>query len=190
MSHYFKIEIMKYMIIMLFGFLLCACETPEFTPYSGKDYVQFTSSTVPSQSKYEVSFKWVSVDANLDYDTLYLPIQTVGRISDRDRHVMVKQELYLESEYVYDERGAVIDTIIYKSPNQAVEGVHFMPFDNSGVRELMKIHANSVSSEMAIVLKRDRNGEKVARKLKIRLIDTDEILAGDTWATTCVITIE
>lgn len=183
-------EIMKNMIIMLFGFWLCACETPEFTPYSGKDYVQFVSSTVPSQSKYEVTFKWVSVDADLDYATIYLPIQTMGRISDKDRHVMVEQELFLESEYVYDDMGVVIDTIIYKSPNQAVEGVHFLPFNTPEIRELMKIHANSASSEMAIVLKRDREGEKVARKLKVRLIDTDEILAGDSWSTTCVITIE
>lgn len=178
------------MIIMLFGFFLCACETPEFTPYSGQDYVQFTSPTISGSDRYEVNFKWAAVDADLDYDTLYLPIQTVGRIFDIDRHVMVKQVLSLESEYIYDDRGVVIDTVIYKSPNQAVEGVHFMPLDNPGIRELMKIHANSVSSEMAIVLKRDRKGEKVSRKLSICLIDTDEILAGDTRAITCVIIIE
>lgn len=182
---------MKYIIIILLGFWLCSCEEEEFSPYTGEDYVQFTSSTIPGQATaYNITFKWASVDANNDYDTLYLPIQTMGSPSDQDRHVMVKQEMILETEYVYNELGAVTDTLIYAAENQAEKGVHYEPFDSPGLREFMKIHANSVKSEMAIVLKRDRVGAKVVRKLKVRLISTDEILAGDTWATSCEITIE
>lgn len=186
-----KMKVMKYIIIILLGFWLCSCEEEDLTPYTGKDYVQFTESTIPGQSTvYELTFKWASVDANYEYDTLYLPIQTMGRTSDQDRHVMVQQEMILDHEYVYNELGAVTDTLIYAAANQAKKGVHYVPFDTPGFKELMKIHAHSVKSEMAIVLKRDRVGASMARKLKVRLIDTDEILAGDPWATSCVITIE
>ncbi|MEG0794945.1 MAG: hypothetical protein RR397_00360 [Odoribacter sp.] len=181
---------MRNIIIILLGLYLCtSCEEAEFTPYSGKDYVQFVTRNTETV-QYEINFKWISVDSELDYDTIYLPIQTLGRIYDKDRYVMLKQELYLEKEFIYNELGAVIDTLIYASPNQAIEGVHYLPFNNPGIKERMKIHAGSFQSEIAIILKRDRVGEKLRRKLKIRIIDTPDILAGDPQATYCTINIE
>ena len=82
-----------------------------------------------------------------------------------------------------------MDSLSYEIPNQAVEGKHYVAFDDPGLRELLKIPANAFRVDVPVVMRKDPEmTEKLT--LLIRLVDTETVKVGDPQFTKCQITIE
>ena len=58
-------------------------------------------------------------------------------------------------DYVYDHVGNIVDSLSYEIPNQAVEGKHYVAFDDPGLRELLKIPANAFRVDVPVVMRKD-----------------------------------
>ena len=69
-----------------------------------------------------VEYSWgMALDPNAEYDTCWIPVQTMGRAKNYDRYLKLVQEKAVGWDYVYDHVGNIVDSLSYEIPNQAVE---------------------------------------------------------------------
>ena len=177
--------------ILLSLFVCCmfiACEEEKLEPYTGNDTVQFYTTNFDEDIVVEYSWG-MALDPNAEYDTCWIPVQTMGRAKNYDRYLKLVQEKAVGWDYVYDHVGNIVDSLSYEIPNQAVEGKHYVAFDDPGLRELLKIPAIAFRVDVPVVMRKDPEmTEKLT--LLIRLVDTETVKVGDPQFTKCQITIE
>ena len=120
--------------ILLSLFVCCmfiACEEEKLEPYTGNDTVQFYTTNFDEDIVVEYSWG-MALDPNAEYDTCWIPVQTMGRAKNYDRYLKLVQEKAVGWDYVYDHVGNIVDSLSYEIPNQAVEGKHYVAFDDPG----------------------------------------------------------
>ena len=108
--------------ILLSLFVCCmfiACEEEKLEPYTGNDTVQFYTTNFDEDIVVEYSWG-MALDPNAEYDTCWIPVQTMGRAKNYDRYLKLVQEKAVGWDYVYDHVGNIVDSLSYEIPNQAV----------------------------------------------------------------------
>lgn len=173
---------------MMIAWVVAGCQEIDLKPYSGKDTIQFYSSDYSKEPSKEY-FWAAALDPFSDYDTCWLTVQTVGHASPVDRRIELVQEVAKGWNLTYDLVGNVVDSVAYVIADQAVVGKHYVPFDEPGLKPLLKIPANAYTAMIPIVMKRDPDMIK-KQTLKVRLVNTEDVIVGDPQFTCCTITIE
>lgn len=161
---------------------IAACSEQSLEPYSGKNLVQFS---VTSRNYY-----WESaLHPDADYDTCWVSVQAMGRAVSYARELKLVQDTAKGYDLIYDHIGNVVDSTWYVIPNQAKVGVHYVPFDDAGLKKFMQIPAGAFTADIPIVMHKDPATTK-AQTLKIRLVNTESAEVGDPKYASCTITIQ
>ena len=88
-----------------------------------------------SADDYTFSFVWSSAD--VQRQTIYLPISVIGGPTDGDRHVEVEQVEEYDVVYTKDRLNYVVDSTLTPRTDQAVAGTHYVAFNSSEYASLL-----------------------------------------------------
>lgn len=153
---------------------MMGCQEDDALLFQDVARVQFTSGV----EDYPYSFVWL--DKSQEYSVVKLPILVTGGPSDVERTLKVTQVEEFDVTYEYDNKGYVIDSVVTPKPNPAISGVHYVPFDDSEARALLKFEANVVKDSLAIILKRDASLKTEKVRLRLRLEPSDDLQVGES----------
>ena len=109
-----------------------------FTYYDYQNEEITNSESVKDEMKetsYSFALKSASLGEELQSDTVWFEVSTMGRLSDQNRPVELQQ--------------------ITTGENDAVPGVHYVPFDNAGLLSKSFVPAYSNRTQVPIVVLRD-----------------------------------
>lgn len=162
MSHLKKIILT--LILLVGGTLSC---TQEPMSYHGDNRIEFSSKEPEIYTFAYLSKEYVK-------DTVYIPLHTVGNLSENSRLINFKI-LTKDWEYIYDDKKSnlVIDSVMKDIPFLAKEGVHFN-FINAKEGKLL-VPAGSTNISLAIeVLRNDSKLQRNAHKLLLQLLPTTD----------------
>ena len=95
-------------------------------------------------------------------DTVYIQVNTIGKIANYDREVKLVQ---------VPEIG---------ESNQAVPGVQYLAMDDPTLKHLMVVKANTVTTMIPVVLLRDPSLKNNAYRLRLELKANDQFDLGET----------
>ena len=96
----------------------------------------------------------------MERDTVYVRMRTMGFVSDVDRQVRLEQ-----AEVTEEEAASTLN---------AVPGVHYIPFDDPEQIAMTVVRAGQVEAEIPIILLRDPSLETEQVALKIRIAENEE----------------
>lgn len=82
-------------------------------------------------------------------DTVWLNFQTIGPVVGSDRHIALEQ--------------------VPSGPNDAIPGVHYVPFDDLSIKAYYKVPAGRTLTSIPVILKRDLSLKTTITSLKIRI---------------------
>lgn len=143
-----------YTILIFLAALATGCSKADELLYSDIARLQMTdTATLNSTFVYD--------GIEVTRDTIYVPVNTIGDLSNVDRAVKIAQ---------------VIDTITL---NPAVAGVHYLSFDDPSLKALMVVKANSVSARLPIVLLRHPSLKEKSFRLRLELVANDQFGLGE-----------
>lgn len=97
---------------------------------------------------------------DVERDTVYVRMRTMGFVSDADRLVRLEQ-----AEVTEEEAASTLN---------AVPGIHYIPFDDPEQINRMVVKAGQVEAEIPIILLRDPSLETEQVALKIRVVENEE----------------
>lgn len=139
----------------LFSLLLLlfftACKENELLKYDDDAALYFAKDSV-SQSFFLIS-------SDMLRDTLYIQVNTMGHLSDVNRPIPIAQTNTGES-------------------NAAVAGVHYLPFDDPEVRDLMVVPAGKAIGHIPVILLRDKSLDLKTVSLKMRIGENEYFRPG------------
>lgn len=161
----------KYFFVLGFIFLI-GCQQPDAYLYNDVARIQLKNTN-------DVAYSFVWESKAITRDTIYLPIMVIGGPETRIREFQVSQVTEYNTEYEYDNKGYVIDSTINEVANKAIPGVHYVPFDDSGARELMKVYANQVQASVPVILLRDTSLQSESYRLRIQLQSSSDFQLGE-----------
>lgn len=100
--------------------------------------------------------------SDVDRDTVYIPMRTMGFVTDYDRVIGIEQ-----AEAVFEEgiQGA-----------NAVPGVHFVPFDDPEYMKFAVVKAGKAEAMLPVILLRDPSLTEEEVTLRIRIVRNKEFL--------------
>lgn len=161
----------RHIIIKLSMAFLCipfltACEK-ELKPYdSNEAWVNFRyidwdtrESLMQDDSYYSFAMRSASLGVELQQDTVWLEVETMGFLSDQNRTIELKQDTV--SAETLQENGEA----------EAVAGVHFIPFDDPTLLTQSYVPAGATMSRVPIVLLRDPSLDEQNVALKVTFKD-------------------
>ncbi len=149
-------------ITLLFVTFLSACEE-KYDMYSEPDNrLNIISDTL-------ISYTFTVKPAEVVLDTVWVRVQTMGLISDKDRVVKFEQ--------------VPVDTL------NALPGIHYVAFDDPQVRDLYQVPAHRNYVDLPILVKRDISLKSETVNLKIRLVDGPDFKVGYADRSETLITI-
>lgn len=105
-------------------------------------------------------------------DTIYVPVTSMGFVRDYDRKVTFEQVI-VKPDSVYN----------------AEPGVHYVPFDDPEVRDLMVLPAGQASAEIPIIALRDTTLRDTLSVLQLRIAANDYFKVGDPDRAECLVEI-
>jgi hypothetical protein len=146
--------IKKYIVAIAAGVLALSCEK-EVSTWSGNDRISFTTR-VGSDTLRTYSFVFDS--ENTTQYTLWINMGAEGLVRDYPRTVTFKQESAIDGN------------------EDAVSGVHFVPFDDPQVKAQYVIPAGAATASFPIILLRDPSLQESARTLRIVLEENEHFL--------------
>lgn len=152
---------MKTKLIVLLGVLALAtsCEDSSELYNYPENKIGFlrengTNKTVTKTFIYDKS--------DVDRDTIYIPMRTMGFVTDYDRPIGIEQA---EAVFETGEEGA-----------NAVPGVHFVPFDDPEYVKFAVVKAGKAEALLPVILLRDPSLEQEEVTLRIRIVRNKEFL--------------
>ena len=170
--------------------LIYACEEQKPKAFDGENTIIFSADNLEETEQVTKTFYWAAaVNPDSEYDTCWIDVATVGNAVDYDRELKIVQDTAIGWNLVYDLVGNLVDSTSYIIPNQAVEGKHYVPFDNEGLQRFMVMPANEFKTQIPVVMRRDPENTKTLT-LQIRLVDTPTTKVGESRLSTCQITIQ
>lgn len=95
-------------------------------------------------------------------DTIYVPVVGMGFVRDYDRPIAFEQVM-LNPDSVYN----------------AEAGVHYVPFDDPEVKHLMVLPAGKASTDVPIIVLRDRSLRDTSSMLRLRFRENEYFKLGD-----------
>lgn len=163
---------MKRYILIIFSLCILSCTESDILRFDASSYIEWKDTT----SMY-VSF--VKKRDNIQKDTIYIPVWTIGGPRDFDRKIKVKQIDEFTNRYVYDEEHRIIDTVVSERKNKAIAGIHYIPFSSNEMNNLMIFGKNKVESLLPVILLRDKGLQDSVVRLRIELENSDEFKIGE-----------
>lgn len=143
-----------YFVLIFLAAVVAGCSKSEGLLYSDQSRVQLNdTSTLSSTFFYEAPA--------VNRDTVYIQINTIGRVESYDREVKMAQ---------VTEAGVT---------NPAVPGVHYVPMDDPSLKRLMVVKANEVNAMIPVVLLRDPSLKDQSFRLRLELVTNDQFGLGE-----------
>lgn len=98
-------------------------------------------------------------NSDVDRDTVYIPMRTMGFVTEYDRPIGIEQ-----AEAVFEEgvEGA-----------NAVPGVHYVPFDDPEYQKFAVVKAGQAEAQLPVILLRDPSLENEEVTLRIRIVQNE-----------------
>ena len=160
---------------MLLGALLglASCQETEYQIFNDLARVQMGQTSI-------IRSDFFYTDKAIVRDTVYVRVQTIGGPADHERKINFVQVSEYDYEYVYDEKGNVVDTVKTELLNKAVPGVHYVPMDDPEMQNLLVVPAHAVAVNAPVILLRDPSLRKEEVRLCIRLAETEDFLLGES----------
>jgi hypothetical protein len=152
------------------------CQKDKYLTYSDINRVQLNDTSAMSAT-------FVYDAASVTKDTIYIQVNTIGKISDHDRAVKLEQVKEYVTTYVRDPvTNKVTDSVVSEVPYEAVAGVHYLPLDDASLAPLMVVKADSVHAMIPIVLLRDTSLKTNSYRLRIQLVANNDFGLGEEGA--------
>ncbi|MEA5006874.1 MAG: DUF4843 domain-containing protein [Rikenellaceae bacterium] len=174
-----KKSIYKYLIFSALIYIASSCEkTPEvYDAGSGLNfYYTSTSDTL-------LSYSFVYGPSSMLTDTVWVKVETMGPLSDRDREITIVQQM--------------------TGKDDAVAGTHYVSFNDASLKKYYFMRANRSRDSIPVVLKRDGSLKENSYNLMIRIesnkdfkliskerngvriVLTDQLARPSRWAIYC-----
>lgn len=109
---------------------------------------------------------------NVVRDTIYVPVTSMGFVRDYDRPITFEQVI-VKPDSVYN----------------AEPGVHYVPFDDPEVKDLMVLPAGQASVDVPIIVLRDTTLRDTVTVLQLRIAPNDYFELGDRDRAECLVEI-
>ena len=165
----------KYLFIsFLLLALIAGCKRNEYLLFADIARIQQADTT-------EITYTFIYAGASVVRDTVYIPVNTIGGITDKDRPVKLEQLTEYDYTYVRDPvTNQITDTIATERPFKAVPGKHFVPFDDPSIASLMVVKANQPAGSLPLILLRDPSLKDNTWRLRVQLAPTSDFAIGET----------
>jgi hypothetical protein len=165
----------KYIFIsFLLPALIAGCKRNEYLLFSDIARIQQADTT-------EITYTFVYEGTSVVRDTVYIPVNTIGGITDKDRPVKLEQLTEYDYTYVRDPvTNQITDTIATERPFKAVPGKHYVPFDDPAITALMVVKANQPSASLPVILLRDPSLKDNTWRLRVQLAPNSDFAIGET----------
>ena len=161
-------------ISFLFLALIAGCKRNEYLLFSDIARIQQADTT-------EITYTFVYTATSVVRDTVYIPVNTIGGISEQDRPVQLEQITEYDYTYVRDPvTNQITDTIATERPFKAMPGKHFVPFDDPSIASMMVIKANQPSGTLPLILLRDPSLKDNSWRLRVQLKANTAFAIGET----------
>lgn len=126
------------------------------------------------------NYSFYGKDAEITQDTVWLRVRPQGALPQSTSYLHFEQFQQTRWDYVYDGAGNVIDSTLYEYPDQAEAGVHYMAFDDDRVAGLMKLEAGELEARVPVIVLRDASLKEKPYTLNFRIVDSEDLSAGDS----------
>lgn len=158
-----KLNVMNRIIIncvaSLFLFLGFGCQENDHMLFSDVARIQMSSG------KDTIRTSFVTFGKEVDKDTVYVPVSTMGYLSDKPRKVKLVQIEETRVEYTKNEKGEIIDSVTIKVPFQAIPGVHYVPLEDCEAN----VAPMKNGARIGIILLRDKSLETQEYRLCLKV---------------------
>ena len=160
-------------IIVILLAVTIGCKKSPYLMYSDGTRIQIADTSTQS-------FSFFYEAATVTRDTVYVKLNTIGGITDRNRTVTVEQIPEFDYTYKYDPvTNKVIDSTANPRPNAAVAGKHYVSFTDPGAQAIMFVQADSAIGRLPIILIRDTSLKSNTYRLRLRITANDEFMLGE-----------
>lgn len=163
-----------YLFIAIVSIGATACQEQDPLMFNDSARVQFTSAV----DDYSYSFIWS--DKSVTSAVIKLPVRIIGGPKDVERVLSAVQVDEFNVTYEYDNKGYLVDSTVTPIENPAVAGQHYVPFDSPEAQQVMKVKAGAVQDSLAIIVKRDPSLATQKVRLRVRIQDSEDFLAGES----------
>ncbi len=150
--------------------LSTSCTEEEKLPWQSGDYIHFAED-------YPRSYSFVYAGSTVERDTLIIPLNIAGNLSEVERSYKVKQAKTYGFVYEYDNLGNRIDSAFIELPNQAIPGEHYVDISSYEESELL-VPANALKAELKLVLLRAPSLEENDYTLTLEIEDNGNFKPG------------
>jgi hypothetical protein len=142
------------MIAIAAGMFAASCEK-EIASWSGSDRINFETIMKADTLR---SYSFFFEPEDITQHTLWVTMKTEGFVRDYPRAVTLKQEPAIDGN------------------EDAVPGVHYVPFDDPQVKAQYVIPAGAATASFPIILLRDASLQESVRTLRIVLEENEHFL--------------
>lgn len=107
------------------------------------------------------AFTFLTRPADVERDTLYFDLYLLGNVASTDRAYQLKQAQLNEVE-------------------NAIPGIHFVPFDDPSIKHLYVLPANKAHVKVPVVLLKDATLSESDYQLRFKIAENENFKIGDT----------
>ncbi|WP_245999732.1 DUF4843 domain-containing protein [Paraflavitalea soli] len=167
----------KYSCIIIIGLAVAAgCKKADYLLYQDTARIQMADTAA-------ASITFVYEAPSVTRDTVYVRLNTIGGITDKDRKVKLEQVTEYDVTYVRDPvTNKITDSVVKEKPFKAVAGKHYIGFDDPAMQSLLVIRANKAYDSIPIILLRDADLKSNSYRLRLKVVANDVFGIGETKA--------
>lgn len=182
-------EKIYFIFAALCGTLLASCSTEDASIGNPEAMIQFNPGNLLAHGVISRSSMFFFMDDNVQVDTIWFDVLSVLKVPDRTMYIKLEQFDEIIYDYVYNEKGALIDSVANPVPNQAVPGRHYVAFDNAEYSKLVKIEAGQFSTRIPVVTLRHESEKENTYYLNFRIVDSPDLKVAGSKAISAKIAI-
>lgn len=156
--------------------IAAGCKKADYVLYHDTARIQMAdTSTLSSTFVYETPA--------VIRDTIYIRLNTIGGITDKDRAVTLEQIKEYDITYTRDPlTNKVTDSTVKERPFQAIPGKHYVPLNDPAMKALLVVRANKAFDSLPIILLRDTSLKTNSYRLHMRVVANDAFGTGEKKA--------
>lgn len=156
----------QYLLFAIYALGLFSCQQVEVPIKEQAPYVNFYDSTNQYRRCIQTqTLNFYYENDTVTRDTVWFKIVSLGSVPLRDYHVKV-----IECK---TNSNALIDM------KNAESGLHYVPFDNPGLKKMMVLHKGALLDRVPVVVLRDKSLKDESRRIVMRIADSDDVKAAD-----------
>lgn len=147
----------SYLALLLAAIFLASCEKREVIKYEDKDCLYFYRFTWGQKDSIMYSFSSKSDDVELD--TVWVDVRTMGATSDKPRPVSMKQ----------------LNT---GEPDAGIAGTHYISFDDPAIQGLMQVEAQKAQMMLPVIIMRHPSLKQQTVRIQIGIASNEYFTTG------------